>query len=307
MKETDKIYVAGHRGLVGSAVCRKLKERGFHRIVTATSSEIDLRDYEQVKWFFSSHRPDYVFMAAARVGGIAANSAKPVDFLMDNLAMESNVIRCAHEEGVKKLLFYGSACAYPKYAAVPVKESALLSGELEPSNQSYALAKIAGIQMCDSYRAQHGCHFISCMPTNLYGIGDHYDLNTSHVIPGMIHRMSDAMKRGDRHVTLWGTGAPVREFLCSDSLASASLYLMEHYDEPGPINISSGKPVELAELAGIIADALDFRGHILWDFSMPDGTPDRTMDISRLTALGWKDTIPLRTGIELACKDFLKK
>lgn len=304
MNQNSKIFVAGHRGLVGSALCRVLRTSGFTNIVTATRGDIDLTDPVATKWFFSVHEPEYVFLAAAKVGGIMANSAQPVEFMLENLRIQDNVISNAHNYRVKKLLFLGSACAYPKFAENPIRESALLTGELEPSNECYALAKICGIRLCQSYQAEYGDCFISAMPTNLYGIGDHYDLENSHVIPGMIRRFHEA-KEKRTNVLLWGTGHPTREFLYSDDMAEACIRLMHEYSGRSTVNITSGYPVKLRTLAEMISQIVGFPGKVLWDLDKPDGTPDRRLDGSILHSLGWCAETPLAEGLRLTYEDFL--
>ena len=304
MNKDSKIFVAGHRGLVGSALCRVLRAQGFDNIVTVTRGDIDLTDPVATKWFFSSHLPEYVFLAAAKVGGIVAHTMRPVEFMLENLRIQDNVISNAHQYGVKKLLFLGSACAYPKFAENPIRESSLLTGVLEPSNECYALAKICGLRLCQAYRAEYGCDFISAMPTNLYGPGDNYDLTTSHVIPGMIRKIHNAKVDGT-DVTLWGTGTPTREFLYSDDLAEACLRLMYEYRGEQTVNVTSGSPVMLGTLAGLIAEVVGFTGAIHWDVSKPDGTPDRRLDGSVLHGLGWCAETPLQEGLKAAYQDFL--
>jgi GDP-L-fucose synthase len=305
MTSSHKYYVAGHRGLVGSAICRALEERGDHDIVKYTSYDIDLRDATQAEYLFSVHRPQYVFLTAAEVGGIMDNKSRPADFILHNLQIQNNVMQFAHKYGAKKLLFLGSACAYPKFAANPIRETSLMTGVMEPTNAAYATAKIAGIQMCKAFRQQHGCDFISCMPTNLYGIGDTYDLEASHVIPGMILRQHGALCAGARKVVLWGTGAPVREFLYADDLARACLLLMDTYSEDETINIGSGNPVPLWKLAMAVQRAVCFRGMIEWDSTHPDGTPVRILDNSKIFSLGWAPKVSLDAGLALAYQDLL--
>lgn len=300
-----KIYVAGHRGLVGSAIVRALGRHGFTNLVTRSRSELDLRDREAVLGFFEAERPEYVYLAAAKVGGILANATYPVEFLQDNLYIELNVISAAHAFGVKKLLFLGSSCIYPKLAPQPIREEYLLTGPLEPTNEPYAIAKIAGIELVQAYRRQYGAPFISAMPTNLYGPGDNFDLETSHVLPALIRKMHEAKVRGDSAVTLWGTGTPRREFLHVDDLAEACLFLMEHYDQAVPINVGTGEDLTIRELAEMIREVVGFRGEIRFDPSRPDGTPRKLLDVSRLKALGWKPTISLRDGIEMTYRWYL--
>jgi GDP-L-fucose synthase len=293
----SKIYVAGHRGMVGSAICRRLKAAGFENLVVRTSSELDLRRQDEVEEFFRRGRPEYVFLAAAKVGGILANNTYRAEFLYDNLMMEANVIQAAHIFGVKKLLFLGSSCIYPKMAPQPLKEEYLLTGLLEPTNEPYAIAKIAGIKLCDAYRAQYGCHFISVMPTNLYGPNDNYDLQTSHVLPALIRKFHEAKIKGLPEVTLWGTGAPLREFLHVDDLADACFFLMNNYNEPGHINIGTGDDLSIKDLALLIRKIVGYEGNLIHDLTKPDGTPRKLMDVTKLHALGWKHTIGLEEGI----------
>jgi GDP-L-fucose synthase len=293
----SKIYVAGHRGMVGSAICRRLKIAGFENLVTRTSSELDLRRQDEVEKFFRRERPEYVFLAAAKVGGILANNTYRAEFLYDNLMMEANVIQAAHIFGVKKLLFLGSSCIYPKMAPQPLKEEYLLTGLLEPTNEPYAIAKIAGIKLCDAYRAQYGCHFISVMPTNLYGPHDNYDLQTSHVLPALIRKFHEAKVQGLPEVALWGTGTPRREFLHVDDLAAACVFLMKNYDEPGFVNIGTGEDLPIKDLALLIRKIVGYEGNLIHDLTKPDGTPRKLMDVTKLHALGWKHTIGLEEGI----------
>jgi GDP-L-fucose synthase len=297
MKSGDRIYVAGHRGLVGSALVRRLRQDG-HDPITRTHQQLDLRDHRAVHDFFREVRPQYVFDAAARVGGIVANNTFPVEFLRDNLAMQLAIIDAAHDSGVEKLLFLASSCVYPKFAPQPMKEEHLLTGTLEPTNEPYAIAKIAGIKLCDAYRRQYGDRFFSVMPTNLYGPNDNFDLQSSHVLPALIRRMHEA-KLGDApSVTLWGTGTPRREFLHVDDLADACVYLMNNYDALDLINIGVGDDLEVRELAELVRSITGYTGAIEWDASKPDGTPRKLMDVSRLHELGWHARIPLRDGIE---------
>lgn len=298
MKIDSKIYVAGHRGMVGSAIVRALQKNQFNNIVTRTSAELDLRNQKAVNDFFDQEKPEYVFLAAAKVGGILANNTYRAEFLYDNLILEANVIHAAHITGVRKLLFLGSSCIYPKFAPQPLQEESLLSGFLEPTNEPYAIAKIAGIKMCETYRQQYGDCFISAMPTNLYGPNDNYDLNSSHVLPAMIRKFHEAKVNGEQPVYLWGTGNPMREFLHVDDLAQACLFLMENYNEDQFINVGSGVDISIKELSEIIAEIVGFNGEIIWDTSKPDGTPKKLMDVSKLEKLGWKAQIPLRQGIE---------
>lgn len=305
LKKEAKIYVAGHRGMVGSAIVRQLKAHGYQQIIVRTSKELDLRNQQAVAEFFQVEKPDYVFLAAAKVGGIVANNTYRADFLYENLAIQNNVIHAAHLNNVSKLMFLGSSCIYPKMAPQPLKESYLLSGYLEPTNEPYAIAKIAGIKMCEAYRAQYGCDFISVMPTNLYGPNDNYDLQNSHVLPAMIRKFHEAKERGDSSMELWGTGSPMREFLYADDLAEACLFLMENYSDPELVNIGTGIDVTIKELAETVKEIVGFDGEIRWDVSKPDGTPRKLMDVSKLHQLGWKHSIELADGIRLAYQDFL--
>ena len=304
MNKSSKIYIAGHRGMVGSAIHRKLLALGYTQIITRTSSELDLRIQERVNEFFEAERPEYVFLAAAKVGGIMANNTYRADFIYENIMIQSNVIHSSYATGVKKLMFLGSSCIYPKLAPQPLKEEYLLTGLLEDTNEPYAIAKIAGIKMCDAYRSQYGCNFISVMPTNLYGPNDNYDLQNSHVLPALIRRFHEAKKTGALSVTLWGTGTPYREFLHTDDLAEACIYLMKEYNEPGLVNIGCGSDVSIRELAELIKDIVGYTGSIEFDTSKPDGTPRKLMDVSKLTALGWKARIGLKDGITSVYKEF---
>ena len=306
MQKTNKIYIAGHRGMVGSAIMRKLQQEGFQNFVTRTSRELDLRDQQAVNEFFAAEKPAYVFMAAAKVGGILANNTYKAEFLYDNLMIQNNVIHASYVNGVSKLLFLGSSCIYPKLAPQPLKEDYLLTGLLEPTNEPYAIAKIAGIKMCDAYRDQYGCNFISVMPTNLYGPNDNYDLNSSHVLPALIRKFHEAKLDGKPSVTLWGSGKPRREFLHADDLADACFYLMQHYDQPGLVNIGTGEDIEIKELALLIAKIVGYEGAIEHDLSKPDGTPRKLMDVSKLNALGWKYSISLEEGIRRVYKEYVK-
>jgi GDP-L-fucose synthase len=301
-----KIYVAGHRGMVGSAIVRKLTSLGFTNLLTRTSAELDLRNQQQVADFFEVEKPDYVFLAAAKVGGIVANNTYRADFLYENLAIQNNVIHAAFLNKVKKLMFLGSSCIYPKLAPQPLKESYLLSGYLEPTNEPYAIAKIAGIKMCEAYRAQYGCNFISVMPTNLYGTNDNYDLVNSHVLPAMIRKFHEAKEKGASEMTLWGSGSPMREFLHADDLAEACLFLMENYNEAELVNIGTGEDVTIKNLASLVKQIVGFQGEIIWDTTKPDGTPRKLMDVSKLHGLGWHHKIALIDGIKLAYQDFLR-
>ncbi|MDW8349195.1 MAG: GDP-L-fucose synthase [Verrucomicrobiae bacterium] len=307
MEKNAPIYVAGHRGLVGSAIVRALQKKGYSSILTRTRAELDLKNAEAVATFFEQHRPQYVFLAAAKVGGILANDTYPVDFLLENLAIQNNVISAAHRYGVRKLLFLGSSCIYPKFAPQPIPESALLNGHLEPTNEAYAIAKIAGIKLCQAYRKQYGCNFICAMPTNLYGPNDNYHPEHSHVIPALIRRFHEARINQHPTITIWGTGTPRREFLYSDDLADACLFLMDHYDDPEIINVGCGQDITIAELAHLIAKITGYTGKLIFDPSKPDGTPRKLLDISKIQALGWKATTPLEKGLEAAYSDWLQK
>lgn len=297
MQKNSKIYVAGHRGLAGSAIVRKLKKEGYENLLLKTSGELDLRNQEAVKDFFEKEKPEYVFLAAAKVGGINANNVYPADFIYDNLCIQNNVIHQSHKNGVKKLLFLGSSCIYPKNSEQPIKEEYLLSGYLEPTNDAYAVAKIAGIKMCQSYHKQYGCNFISAMPTNLYGPGDNYDLKNSHVLPALLRKFYEAKINNDPTVTIWGTGNPRREFLHVDDLASACYFLMEKYDEPGIINIGVGKDTSIAEMAGMIKKISQYEGKLVFDTSMPDGTFQKLLDVSKIHSLGWHADIGFEEGV----------
>ena len=303
MDKSSKIYVAGHRGLVGSALVRALANEGFSGIVTRTRAQLDLTDTAAVDGFFASEQPEYVFMAAAKVGGIAANASEPVEFLSENVRIQENLLMASHYSGVRKLLFLGSSCIYPKLAPQPIKEEYFLSGKLEPSNQAYAVAKIAGIILCQSLWAQYGKHFISVMPTNLYGVDDNFDLQSSHVLPAFLRRFHVAKETGAPSITLWGSGTPLREFLHVDDLASACLFLMEHYDSPEIINIGVGVDISIRDLAFLVAKIAGYTGEISFDTSKLDGTPRKLLDVSRLTALGWQAKIPLEEGIGRVYRD----
>ncbi|MBK7372374.1 MAG: GDP-L-fucose synthase [Saprospiraceae bacterium] len=307
MNLNSKIYIAGHRGMVGSAILRNLQSQGYTNIVYATSSELNLMDQLAVNDFFVSHRPEYVFMAAAKVGGIIANNTYRADFLYENLQMQNNVIHGAYQSGVQKLLFLGSSCIYPKLAPQPLKEEYLLTGLLETTNEPYAIAKIAGVKMCDAYRAQYGCHFISAMPTNLYGPNDNYDLQNSHVLPALLRKFIEAKKQGLPTVTLWGTGSPYREFMHVDDCAAGCIYLMQHYDQEGHVNIGTGIDLQIKDLAALIAQVVGFEGKIVYDIDKPDGTPRKLMDVSKINALGWSANIPLETGIEMVYQNVKDK
>jgi len=305
LNKDSKIYIAGHRGMVGSAIHRKLLSLGYTNIITRTSSELDLRVQEPVNEFFETERPDYVFLAAAKVGGIMANNLYRADFLYENLMIQSNVIHSAYATRVSKLMFLGSSCIYPKLAPQPMKEEYLLTGLLEHTNEPYAIAKIAGIKMCDAYRAQYGCNFISVMPTNLYGPNDNYDLQNAHVLPTLIRKFHEAKQNGDPAVTIWGTGTPMREFLHADDLASACVYLMENYNEEGLVNIGTGIDVTITELAMLIKEIVGYEGSLVYDHTKPDGTPRKLMDVSKLTNLGWKYSIELKDGLKQVYADYL--
>ncbi|MBE9599532.1 GDP-L-fucose synthase [Pedobacter sp. MC2016-24] len=297
MEKASKIYVAGHNGMVGSAIVRKLKNEGFENIITRSSKELDLRNQLEVADFFITEKPEYVFLAAAKVGGILANNIYRADFLFENLMIQNNVIHSAYVNNVNKLMFLGSSCIYPKLAPQPLKEDYLLTGELEPTNEPYAIAKIAGIKMCDAYRSQYGCNYISVMPTNLYGPNDNYDLNNSHVLPALIRKVITAKNNGDATVTIWGTGTPKREFLYVDDLAEACFYLMQNYNESGLVNIGVGEDVSILELAQLVVKIVGFKGKIVTDTTKPDGTPRKLMDVSKLNAQGWKAKVSLAEGI----------
>ncbi|MEL6720684.1 MAG: GDP-L-fucose synthase [Bacteroidota bacterium] len=297
MNKTDKIYIAGHRGMVGSAILRKLQAEGYHNFVFRTSSELDLRNQAAVNAFFQAEQPDYVFLAAAKVGGILANNTYRGEFIYDNLIMECNVIHAAHQFGAKKLMFLGSSCIYPKMAKQPMTEDALLTGLLEPTNEPYAIAKIAGIKLCDAYRSQYGSNFISVMPTNLYGPNDNYDLEKSHVLPALLRKFHEAKKKELPSVTMWGTGTPRREFLHVDDLADACYYLMQTYSEEGLVNIGVGEDIAIKDLALMIKDVVGYEGEIEHDLTKPDGTPRKLMDVSKLNDAGWKAQIGLEAGI----------
>jgi GDP-L-fucose synthase len=304
MEKNSKIYVAGHRGLVGSAIVRKLEKEGYQNLILRTSSQVDLRDQQAVKDFFEKEKPEYVFMAAAKVGGINANNTHPAEFLYDNLCIQNNVIHQSYKNQVKKLLFLGSSCIYPKNAPQPIKEEYLLSGYLEPTNDAYAIAKIAGIKMCQSYHKQYGSNFISAMPTNLYGPGDNYDLKNSHVLPALLRKFHEAKEKGEANVTIWGTGKPRREFLHSDDLAEACLFLMEHYNDPAIINIGVGKDISIGEMAQMIKKISGYNGELIFDTSMPDGTFQKLLDVSKLNALGWQAKIGFEEGLKKTYEEY---
>jgi len=297
MNSGSRIFIAGHHGLVGSAILRKLKSMGFRNLITRARNELDLRNQAEVNRFFWDEKPEYVFLSAAKVGGILANSTYPADFIRDNLQIQTNVIDAAYRNGVKKLLFFGSSCIYPKHAPQPMKEEYLLTGPLEPTNEWYAIAKIAGIKMAQAYRRQYGFNAISLMPTNLYGPGDNFDLETSHVLPALLRKFHEAKERSDSQVVVWGTGKPRREFLHVDDLADAAVFLMQNYDGEELVNVGVGKDVSIGELAEMIREVVGFSGKITFDTSKPDGTPRKLLDVSRLRVLGWQATISLREGL----------
>ena len=293
----SKIYIAGHRGMVGSAIKRRLEKAGYTNFIVRTSSELDLRNQAAVNQFFDAEKPDYVFLAAAKVGGILANNTYKAEFIYDNLMIESNIIHAAHQHRVEKLLFLGSSCIYPKMAEQPLKEEYLLTGLLEPTNEPYAIAKIAGIKLCDAYRDQYGSNFISVMPTNLYGPNDNYDLNNSHVLPALIRKFHEAKKQGLEEVVMWGTGSPKREFLHVDDLADACYYLMQNYNEAGLVNIGTGEDIAIIDLAELVKEVVGFKGNISKDLSKPDGTPRKLMNVDKLKGFGWSASIELKDGI----------
>lgn len=299
MEKNAKIYIAGHNGMVGSAILRRLQKEGFENFVLRSSKELDLRVQQDVETFFKEEKPEYVFLAAAKVGGILANNTYRAEFLYDNLMIQNNVIHQAYVNGVKKLLFLGSSCIYPKHAPQPLKEEYLLTGELEPTNEPYAIAKIAGIKMCDAYRDQYGCNFISAMPTNLYGPNDNYDLKTSHVLPALIRKFHEAKVEKKPFVEVWGTGSPRREFLHVDDLADACLFLMENYNEPGFVNVGTGVDVTIKELAEMIREIVGYEGEIRWDTSKPDGTPRKLMEVSKLGRMGWEVKTSFYQGLKV--------
>jgi GDP-L-fucose synthase len=307
METHSKIFVAGHRGLAGSAIVRRLESLGYTNLVTRSHGELDLRVQGPVEDFFAAERPEYVFLAAAKVGGILANSSHPAEFLRDNLLIQNNLIHYAYAYGATKLLFLGSSCIYPKLAPQPIKEEYLLTGPLEPTNEWYAIAKIAGIKMCQAYRQQYGFRAISLMPTNLYGPGDNFDLQSSHVLPAMIRKFHEAKLAGRGEVTIWGTGTPLREFLHVDDLADAAVYLMRHYDEAEIVNVGTGSDISIADLARLVQRVAGFSGSLVFDATKPDGTPRKLLDVSRLTALGWRASIGLEEGIRSTYKWYLSK
>jgi GDP-L-fucose synthase len=297
MEKNDSIYIAGHRGLVGSAILRKLTVEGFTCLLTRTRAELDLTNRAAVEEFFAGEKPAIVIVAAARVGGIKANNDQPVEFLIENLQIQNNVIRAAHESGVRKLLFLGSSCVYPKLAPQPIQETALLGGPLEPTNEAYAIAKIAGIKLCQAYDREYGANFISAMPTNLYGPNDNFDLITSHALAALLRKAHEAKESGAREIMVWGSGKPRREFLHVDDLAAACLFLLQNYDGPEILNIGTGADLTVRELAELICEVVGFSGDLAWDASKPDGTPRKVLDISKIRSLGWLPTIPLREGL----------
>jgi GDP-L-fucose synthase len=303
----SKIYIAGHRGMVGSAIQRNLIERGFTNIVARTSKELDLRNQADTETFFNQEKPEYVFLAAAKVGGIQANNTLRADFIYENLMVQNNIIHAAYKTSVKKLMFLGSSCIYPKFAKQPLKEEYLLTGELEQTNEPYAIAKIAGIKMCESYHRQYGCNFISVMPTNLYGQNDNYDLNNSHVLPALIRKIHDAKESKSANVTIWGTGTPMREFMHANDMADACVYLMQNYNEEKFVNIGTGVDISIKDLALLVKKIACFEGELVFDTSKPDGTPRKLMDVSYLHSLGWKHKIQLEAGIKLVYEEFKLK
>ena len=303
MQRNAKIYVAGHRGMVGSALVRRLEQAGYHNLITRTSQAMDLRNQAAVADFFATEQPEYVLLAAAKVGGIVANNTYRADFLYDNLMIQSNVIGQSHQHGVRKLLFLGTSCIYPKMAPQPIKEEYLLTGVLEPTNEPYAIAKIAGLKLCEAYRTQYGCQFISAMPTNLYGPGDNYDLQNSHVLPALLRKFHEAREQQLPKVEIWGTGTPCREFLHVDDLADACLHLLLHYDGAPPVNIGTGRDISIRGLAELVQEITGYTGAVQFDPSKPDGTPRKLLDVSRLRDLGWEYSINLRQGIEAVYRD----
>ena len=307
MQKQDKIFVAGHRGLVGSAIVRRLQSAGYSNFVNRAHSELDLLNQQAVEQFFAKEKPDHVFLAAAKVGGIQANNIYRADFIYQNLMMEANIIHAAHNNNVKKLMFLGSSCIYPKLAPQPMKEEHLLTGLLEPTNEPYAIAKIAGIKLCGAYNAQYGTNYVSVMPTNMYGPGDNYDLNNSHVLPALMRKMHEAKQRGEKEVIVWGTGSPRREFLYSDDLADACVFLMENHDAKSVgefVNVGVGHDITIKELANLVAQTVGFEGKLVFDTSKPDGTPQKLLDVSRLNKLGWQAKMPMPDGLQKAYADF---
>ena len=306
VEKSDKIFVAGHRGLVGSALLRKLQDDGFSRLLTRDRSQLDLKNEADVARFFAEEKPAFVILAAAKVGGIKANNDLPVEFLLENLAMQNNVVRAAYETGVRKLLFLGSSCIYPKHAPQPISENALLTGPLEPTNEAYAIAKIAGIKLCQAYAREYGANFISAMPTNLYGPNDNFDLLSSHVLPALLRKAHTAKQEGKGELVVWGSGEPRREFLHVDDLAAACVFLLEKYDSPEIINIGCGEDISIRELAELICEVVGFKGELAWDTTKPDGTPRKLLDVSKVHALGWRHRITLRDGIARTYEWFLQ-
>jgi len=304
MNKNEKIYIAGHNGMVGSAIVRSLENNGYKNLTTRTSKELDLRRQNAVEQFFLDEKPDYVFLAAAKVGGINANNIYRAEFLYDNLMIEANIIQSSYQAGVKKLLFLGSSCIYPKMAPQPLTEDSLLTGLLEHTNEPYAISKIAGIKLCEAYRAQFGCNYISAMPTNLYGKGDNYDLNNSHVLPALIRKFHEAKELGSDEVMIWGSGKPMREFLYADDAADACIFLMNEYNGDQFVNVGTGEDLTIADLAKLVGEVVGYNGNIVYDSTRPDGTPRKLMDVSKLHKLGWKHRITLKEGIILAYSDF---
>jgi len=307
MNTTDKIFVAGNHGMVGSSIVRTLQQKGFQHIITASHNELDLTNQNETEDFFEKIKPEYVFVAAAKVGGIYANNTYKAQFLYENLMIAANTIHSAYKTGVSKLMFLGSSCIYPKYAPQPMKEEHLLAGELESTNEGYAIAKIAGLKLCDTYRFQYGCNFISVMPTNLYGINDNYHPENSHVLPALIRRFHEAKINNLPEVVVWGTGSPKREFLFADDLADACVYLMQNYNDYGWINIGSGEEVSIAELATMVKEVVGYEGKLVFDTTKPDGTPRKLLDVSKLHDLGWKHKTPMKEGLKITYQDFLDK
>ena len=305
LNKHDRIFVAGHRGLVGSAIVRRLASESFDSLLLPSRSELDLADHAAVENFFASQRPEYVFLAAAKVGGILANDSRPAEFIVDNLKIQTNVIEAAYRHGVRKLLFLGSSCIYPKLAPQPLREEYLLTGPLEPTNEWYAIAKIAGLKTCQAFRRQYGFNAISAMPTNLYGPGDNFSLQASHVLPALMRKAHEAKLAGTS-LTIWGSGKPYREFLHVDDLADALVYMMRHYEEEAPLNVGTGSDVSISELASLVASVVGFEGELIYDSSKPDGTPRKLLDVSRLTALGWRSRIPLEQGVRDTYRWFLE-